>query len=64
MRSVGHVARMESIKNAYKILAAMFDRKKPLGRSRDGREDNIKENIKEMDFEGTYQIRLTQDRAR
>jgi len=32
MRSEGHVARMGEMRNAYKILVAKLERKRPLGR--------------------------------
>jgi hypothetical protein len=34
MRWVGHVARMGGMKNAYKILVAKLEKKRPLGRTR------------------------------
>jgi hypothetical protein len=47
IRWVGHAARMGEI-NAYKILAIKRDGKKPLGRPKHRRDDNIKIYLKEI----------------
>jgi hypothetical protein len=42
MRWVGHVAHMEDIKNAYRVLVRKPEWKRPLGRPRHRWEDNTK----------------------
>jgi hypothetical protein len=47
----GHVASMEEMINAYKILVGKPEGKIPLGRPRIIREDNIKNYLTEIEFE-------------
>jgi hypothetical protein len=47
---VGHVARMKR-ENAYRILAEKPEEKKPLGRPRRRKEDNIKLDLNEIGLE-------------
>jgi hypothetical protein len=46
MRSAGNVARMKDMRNAYKILVGKPEGKRPLGRPRRRREDNIRMDLK------------------
>ena len=48
LRWVGHVARMEKSRNAYRVLAGKPEGKRPLGRTRRRWEDNIKINLREV----------------
>ena len=45
MRCSGHVARMGERKGAYKVLVGKSEGKRPLGRPRRRRKDNIKMNV-------------------
>jgi hypothetical protein len=46
MRWAGHVGRVGENRNAYRILVGKPDGKRPLGRPRRRREDNIKMDLK------------------
>jgi hypothetical protein len=46
--SMGYVARMRELRNAYKILVGKLEGKRPLGRPRCREEDNIKMYLKEI----------------
>ena len=46
MKWVGHVARMEQSRNAYRVLVRIPEGKRPLGRPRHGWEDNIKMDLR------------------
>jgi hypothetical protein len=46
MRWAGHVARMGETRNAYRILEGEPEGKRPLGRPRHRRVDNIKMDLK------------------
>jgi hypothetical protein len=59
MRWAGHVARIDEMRNAYKILVGMCERKRPLGIPRCRWKDNIKSDLSEIGWEG-----LAQDRDR
>jgi hypothetical protein len=48
MRWAGHVAGMGELTNAYKILVEKSEGKRPLGRSRHRREDNMRKYLREM----------------
>ena len=48
LRCLGHVARMGERRGAYKLLVAKPEGKRPLGRSRHRREDNIKMHLHEV----------------
>jgi hypothetical protein len=52
MRWVGHVALMGEMRNAYNILVRKPEGKEPLGRPRCKQEDNIKMNLRELEWEG------------
>jgi hypothetical protein len=47
-----HIARMEEMRKVYKILVRKPERKRPLGRTRRRREDNIRMNLREAGWEG------------
>jgi hypothetical protein len=58
MRWAGHVASMGEVRGAYNILVG----RRPLGRPRHRREDNIKMDLRETGFGDVDWIHLTQDR--
>ena len=59
MRWAGHVARMEEIRSAFKILTGKPTGKRPLGRPRRRWEDNIKMDLEEIGIStGNGLIRL------
>jgi hypothetical protein len=58
IRWAGHVARMRETRNAYKILVGKPDRKRPLGRRRSRRVDNIKMDLGEIGWHGRDWIEL------
>jgi hypothetical protein len=51
-RWVGHVARMENMRNPYKISVGNAEEKRPLGRPNRRWEDNIRTDIRELVWEG------------
>jgi hypothetical protein len=51
MKWGGHVARMREMRNACSILVGNPERKRPLGRPRRKREDNIKTDLREIAWE-------------
>jgi hypothetical protein len=62
MRWTGHVARMGEKRNAYRILVENPEGKRPLGRPRRSRVDNIKMGLREIGWDGMDWIDLAQDR--
>jgi hypothetical protein len=64
MRWAGHVARIEELRNVYKILVVKPEGKRPLGRLRRRWEDNIKMGCRKLGLEGVAWIHLAQDRDR
>jgi hypothetical protein len=50
MSWAGHVARVEYIRNAYKILVGYSEVKKPSGRPKRKCKDNIKMDLRKMGF--------------
>jgi hypothetical protein len=62
MRWAGHVARMQAIRNANKILVGKPEGKRPLGRPRRRWEGNIKLVLRETELEGVNRIHLAQAR--
>jgi hypothetical protein len=62
MRWAGHVARMGSKRNAYRILVGKPEGKRPVGRPRFRWVDNIKKNLRELGWDGMDWIDLAQDR--
>jgi hypothetical protein len=63
MRWTGHVARMGEMRNAYNILVWKTEKKKPLERPKRRWEDNIKMDLREVEWEGLDWIHLAQDRG-
>ena len=61
MRWEGHVARMGERRCAYRILVGKPERKRPLGRPRCRREDNIKMDLQEEGLGGMDWIVLSQN---
>ena len=59
---IGHVARMEEGRNAFKILTRKPIRKRPLGRPRRRWEDNIRKDLEEIDIKAGNWVGLIQDR--
>jgi hypothetical protein len=64
MRWAGHVARMGEVRGAYNTLVGKPEGRRPLGRPRHGWEDNIKMDLREIDFGDVDWIHLAQDRDR
>jgi hypothetical protein len=62
MRWAGHVARVGEKRNAYSILVENPEGKKPLGRPRRIRVDNIKMDLTEIGWDDMDWIDLAQDR--
>jgi len=60
----GHVARMEERRVVYRVLAGRSEGKRPLGRPRYRREDNVEMNLREIGIDGANWIQLAQDRVR
>ena len=61
-RWAGHVARMEQLRNAYRILVGKPESKIPLERTRRRWEDNIKTDLREVDCDPRDWITLAEDR--
>jgi hypothetical protein len=64
VRWAGHVACMEEVRGAYKILVGKPEGRRPLGRPRHRWEDNIKMYLREIGFGDVDWIHLAQDRGR
>jgi hypothetical protein len=62
MRWAGHVPRMREKRNAWRILVRNPEGKKPLGRPRRRWVDNIKMDLREIEWDGMDWIDLAQDR--
>jgi hypothetical protein len=62
MSCVEHVARMGKRRNAYRILVGKPEGKRPLGRPRRRRVDNIKMALGEIEWNGINWIDLAEDR--
>ena len=60
----GHVARRWERRGVYRVLMGKPEGKRPLGRPRRRREDNIKMDIQEVGYGGIDWIELAQDRDR
>jgi hypothetical protein len=61
---VGHVARMVAKRNACRILVGKREKKRPLGRPKRRRVDNIKMNFGKIEWGGMDWIDLGRDRDR
>ena len=64
MRWVRHVARTEEGRGVHKVLVGKPEGKRPLGRPRRKREDNIKMDLQEVGRGCGYWMELAQDRDR
>ena len=64
MRWAGHVARMGESRVVYRVLVGKPEGKRPLGRPRRRREDNIKMDLQEMGYKCIDWIDVAQDRDR
>jgi hypothetical protein len=62
MRWAGQVARMEEKRNPYRILVGKPEGKRPLERPRRRWVDNIKTELREIEWNGMDWIDLAQDR--
>jgi hypothetical protein len=62
VRWAGHVARMGEKRNAYRILVGKPEGKRPLGRPRHRWVNNIKMDLREIEWDGMDWISLAQDR--
>ena len=58
----GHIASMEQFRNAYRVLVGKPESKRPLGRPRHRREDNIKMDLREVGCDPRDWIALAEDR--
>jgi hypothetical protein len=59
MRWAGHVARMGKPRNAYRTLVGKAEGRRPLRRPRGGWEDNIKVDLRKMEWRVMDCIDLT-----
>jgi hypothetical protein len=64
MRWAGHVARMGEKRNAYRLLVGKPEGKRPIGRPRRRRVDNIRMDLGEVGWGDVDWIGLTYDRNR
>ena len=64
MRWAGHVARMGEERGVYRVLVGKPEGKRPLGRPRRRRVDNIRMNLQEVGYGYMDCIGLAQDRDR
>jgi hypothetical protein len=62
MRWAGHVTRMVEKRNAYRILVRKPEGKRPLGRPRRRWVDNIKMDVREIEWDGVDWNGLALDR--
>jgi hypothetical protein len=62
IRWAWYVARMGAKRNAYRILMAKPEGKRPVGRPRHRRVDNIKMDLRKIRWDGMDWIDLAQDR--
>jgi hypothetical protein len=64
MRWAGHVVRMGEVRCACNILVGWPEGRRPLGRPGHRWDDNIKMDLREIEFEDVDWIHWTQDRER
>jgi hypothetical protein len=63
MRWIEHMARMGEARGVYRVLVGKPEGKRPLGRPRRRREDNIKMDLREIGIDAANWIQLAQDRV-
>jgi hypothetical protein len=63
MRWTGHAARIGETRNAYRILVGKPEGKRPLGRPRCRRVNDIKRDLRERGWDGIDWIDLAPDRT-
>ena len=64
MKWVGHVARMGKRRGAFRLLVGKPEKRRPLGRPMHRWEDNIKTDLREVEWGGLDWIDVTGDRER
>jgi hypothetical protein len=64
MRRAGHVARMQEMRDIYRVLVGKPEGKRPLGGPRHRWQDNIKMSLQKVGCRGMEWIELAQDRDR
>ncbi|KAJ4439605.1 hypothetical protein ANN_07733 [Periplaneta americana] len=64
LRCARHVARMGEYRNAYRVLLGRPEEKRPLEKPRRRWEDNIKMDLREVEYDDKDWINLAQDRDR
>ena len=62
LKWAGHIARMEEVRSAFKILIGNPTGKRPLGRSRRRWEDNIRMDLEEISINAGNWVDSAQDR--
>jgi len=62
VRWAGQVARMGYMRNAYSALVGKPEGKRPVGRHRRGKEDNIRMDVRKIGFEGVDWMHLAPDK--
>jgi len=63
VRWTGHVARIRERRGVYRVMVGRPEGKRPAERPRRRWEDNIKIDLREIDFNGANWIRLARDRV-
>jgi len=62
MKWVRPVARMGEMRNVYNTVVGKPEGKRPLGRPRSRKEDNVRMVLREIEWEGVNRIRMAQVR--
>jgi hypothetical protein len=63
VRWTGHVARIRERRGVYRVMVGRPEGERPAERPRRRWEDNIKIDLREIDFNGANWIRLARDRV-